>query len=259
MNCQIQTAVPPTVIRIIDTATAANTAIANGTTLGPMREGHRLTVVCEVLDTRPAPLVGWYRAGKLVGATLSTAESTAGEGLFNVRSALDVQLTRLELAATYECRVETPALPHVVRQQLHLDLQVRPTKIQMTGLSPITVQGTIVQVICLVSGARPAANITWYNNTTPLDAGQRLSGVAAPHRSISTKQEVRNDGTFATLSKMVFTASRYENGMTVRCEGENVVMRSEETKSLKQSFRMEVSCKCCRTRCASASGRLYGL
>lgn len=240
----MQTVVPPTVVRIVDTATAATTAIANGTTLGPLREGHRLNVVCEALDTRPAPLVGWYRAGKLVGATLSTEPSPAGQGLFNVRSALAVHLTRLELAATFECRVETPALPHPVHQLLHLDLQVRPTKIQMTGLSPTTVQGTIVQVICLVSGARPAANITWYNNTTPLDAG-RLTGAAAaaPHRSISTKQEVRNDGTFTTLSKMVFTASRYENGMTVRCEGANVVMRSEETKSLKQTFRMEVTCE----------------
>lgn len=217
--------------------------IANDTTLGPLREGHRFAATCEVLATRPSPLVAWYRAGRRVPDSLST-DHDESTGLFSVRSALSVVLSRAELAATYECRIETPAVALPLRQWLHVNLQVRPTKIQMTGIVPHLVQGTIVQVICLVSGARPAANITWYNNTTPLEVGQQPAVGAMAARSISTKQDVRNDGTFTTLSKWVFTATRFENGMTVRCEADNVVMRDEAVKSLKETFRMEVLCEC---------------
>lgn len=251
---------------MIETSAAAGapeTPLANGTTLGPLQEGHRLGLRCEALAARPAPLVGWYRNGKLLAASLSTDTddnddddaSASASGLFNVRSALAVTLSRAELAApTFECRVETPALPAIVAQLVRVDLQVRPTKIQMTGLQPQTVQGTLVQVMCLVSGARPAANITWYNNTTPLEANQSSPTAV---RSISSKQEPRQDGTWSTLSKLVFTATRWENGMTVRCEGANVVTRSSSVgdgdgdgaeellvKPVRQSYRMEVTCKC---------------
>lgn len=217
------------------------TALENGTTLGPLREGQRLAVTCEVLDTRPAPLVSWWRSGRRVAnADGNDADDEPSPGgLFTRRAKLSLVLTRAELAATYECRIETPALAQPLHHLVHVDLQVRPTKLQMTGLTPSTVQGAIVQVMCVVVGARPAANITWYNNTTPLLPGVRTDG----HRSIGTKLDVRNDGTFQTLSKMVFTASRYENGMTVRCEAENVVMREEGAKALKESYRMEVTCK----------------
>jgi len=44
-------------------------------------------------------------------------------GLFNVKSVLSLALTRHELGSFIECRVETPALEHVVSNQLYLDLQ----------------------------------------------------------------------------------------------------------------------------------------
>lgn len=44
----------------------SNNVIQNSTTLGPLREGHRFTTTCEVRGTRPAPTVGWYRAGKIL-------------------------------------------------------------------------------------------------------------------------------------------------------------------------------------------------
>lgn len=42
----------------------SNGVIKNSTTLGPLRENQRFISTCEVHGTRPAPLVGWYRAGK---------------------------------------------------------------------------------------------------------------------------------------------------------------------------------------------------
>ena len=48
-----------------------NNQLKNATTLGPLREGHTLGGTCEVRGSRPAPTVGWYRAGKRLTGTLS--------------------------------------------------------------------------------------------------------------------------------------------------------------------------------------------
>lgn len=48
-------------------------------------------------------------------------------------------------------------------------ISVRPTKISVTGVQHHVVQGTRVTLQCIVQGARPAANVTWYNSTRPVD------------------------------------------------------------------------------------------
>ncbi|CAG2056171.1 unnamed protein product [Timema podura] len=49
--------------------------------------------------------------------------------------------------------------------------QVRPLKLELSGLEHHVVQGTIVVLKCDVIGARPRANITWYNGTKALPEG----------------------------------------------------------------------------------------
>lgn len=91
---------------------------------------------------------------------------------------------------------------------------------------------------CLVTGARPAANVTWYNNTIALDPE-----VDSDKRAISTVTEFRNDGTYETLSKIEFTATRFENGITIRCEADNIVMREDSDKPIHDTMTLEVMCK----------------
>lgn len=57
--------------------------------------------------------------------TMSIDSVTTDEanGLFSVKSQLSLTLTRQELEGYFECRVETPALDNLVRNQLHIDLQ----------------------------------------------------------------------------------------------------------------------------------------
>lgn len=98
----------------------SNAQIPNTTTLGPLREGHRFTSTCEVRNTRPAPLVGWYRADKKLTAAVTQEEQ---DGLFTVKAVLSLMLSRQELDSYLECRVETRALSNVVRNQIHIDLQ----------------------------------------------------------------------------------------------------------------------------------------
>lgn len=101
-----------------------------------------------------------------------------------------------------------------------------------------TVQGTNILLKCLVTGARPAANVTWYNNSIVMVPGEDTA-----KRAITTLTEFRNDGTFETISKLEFTASRFENGITIRCEADNIVMREDSDKPIHDTMTLEVMCK----------------
>lgn len=53
----------------------------------------------------------------------------------------------------------------------------------------------------------------------------------------------KDDGTFETLSQMVFTGTRYENGQNFRCEADNVVIREDIDKPIHDSILLDVRCK----------------
>lgn len=48
---------------------------------------------------------------------------------------------------------------------LLLSVPVAPTGLELTGVKSHVVQGSNVLLTCKVFGARPAANVTWYNGT----------------------------------------------------------------------------------------------
>ncbi|VVD03802.1 unnamed protein product [Leptidea sinapis] len=43
--------------------------------------------------------------------------------------------------------------------------RIPPNKIAISGVGEHVTQGTILTLMCVVSGARPAATIEWYNGT----------------------------------------------------------------------------------------------
>ncbi|XP_077283136.1 nephrin-like [Arctopsyche grandis] len=108
-------------------------------------------------------------------------------------------------------------------------MRVRPTKISLSGVERHAVQGSKVSLECLVQGARPAANLTWYNGSTTIDP-QFVTEIA----------NVQADGTYDTQSSLTFVATRYENGQAFRCEAENIVSREESEKPLHATRLLEI-------------------
>uniref|UniRef100_A0A182IUJ9 Ig-like domain-containing protein n=1 Tax=Anopheles atroparvus TaxID=41427 RepID=A0A182IUJ9_ANOAO len=218
----------PSVITLQD---GNRNSIKNGSHIGPMREGQDLQVVCEVYGARPEPVITWHRQGRAVRDNLVVEEHN---GLYTVKSTMSLTLSRQELGATYNCRVEMKELHLTVENQFHIDLQVRPTKINLSGVEHHTVQGTKVLLQCKVSGARPAANMTWYNSS------KLITEESGDMTSINTKTYLQNDGTFETISQLIFTATRFENGASIRCEADNIVMREDMDRPLHDTLPLEV-------------------
>lgn len=111
-----------------------------------------------------------------------------------------------------------------------------------------------------VLGARPAANITWYNNSIPLQNDQN-TGTEIKERSVNMApatislsfsrflclypvcQDLSGDETYSTFSMLSFVATRFENGVTFRCDADNVVMRDDSDNPLHDSLLLQVMCK----------------
>ncbi|KAG5680757.1 hypothetical protein PVAND_010244 [Polypedilum vanderplanki] len=220
--------VPPSAILVLD---KNETVIRNATIIGPLKEGYRLELTCEVRGARPKPIVGWYRGGRrLLHQTTNIDEER--HDLFDVKSKLSLTLSRQDLGSNLECRVKTTAHNPIISNQIPIDLQVRPTRIHLSGVKSHVVEGSKVLLQCEVEGARPAANISWYNSSKLIDESNQLT-------TISTKTN-QKDGTYETVSQMIFTATRFENNANIRCEADNIVMRNELDKPMHDSLPLEV-------------------
>lgn len=170
----LKVVVPPSAIIMTD---KDGSEIRNGSTIGPLKEGHRLEMSCVVRGARPKPTVGWYRGGKKLTAH-EDSDADIVRGLFTVTSKLILNLSRQELGNTIECRVKTTDDDPIISNQLFIDLEVRPTKIHLSGVKSHVVEGSKVLLQCHVYGARPAANISWYNSSKLIDDSSELTTIS---------------------------------------------------------------------------------
>lgn len=165
-SIDVKVTVPPSAILMLNNN---DEVIQNKTTIGPLREGHKFEAVCEVRGARPQPVIGWYRAGKKLADSETVDE---WNGLYTVKSKLSLKLSRQELGASIECRVENSVSNFIL-----IDLQVRPTRIELIGVKLHAIEGAKVLLECHVYGGRPAANISWFNGTTMITNESKLATI----------------------------------------------------------------------------------
>ncbi|XP_030572924.1 uncharacterized protein LOC115771379 [Drosophila novamexicana] len=226
---ELRVLVPPTEVVILD---AKGDRIENGSIVGPMQERQSLKATCTVKNTRPQPEVGWWRGTKRL-ATYSPTHDL-NDGLYTSTLELDWQLSREDLATDIECRVESAAIKNAIVTKFSVDLQVRPTSIDISGVEHHTVQGNKVVLTCHIHGARPAVNLTWYNTTSV------ISGEENDLTEIRTKAFEKEDGTYHTQSELMFNATRFENDRVFRCEAENIVLQINREKPMASALTLEI-------------------
>ncbi|GFU70462.1 ig-like domain-containing protein [Trichonephila clavipes] len=144
-------------------------------------------------------------------------------------------VTSVPTRSTESVRLHLPRSRHPVvsRETLHIQLAdaVRPASLNVRGPTTPVVAGEMVSLTCTVEGARPAANITWYNR----------SEVIGPQPQ--TTMDLMSDGTYRTASSLVLVASRYDHKGEFFCKGINEVLRKRLEAPLLQATTLEVLCK----------------
>ncbi|ODM99874.1 Cell adhesion molecule 2, partial [Orchesella cincta] len=93
---------------------------------------------------------------------------TEADGTGIGHSQLTVTLGRGDLGAKLECRALSPTLDVPMAAWVEVDVYVRPLTWELTGYNAPVLAGSVVNLLCQVKGARPAANITWFNGTNEL-------------------------------------------------------------------------------------------
>ncbi|XP_012280549.1 hemicentin-1 isoform X2 [Orussus abietinus] len=229
-HISLNVTVQPSFVRVTDEET--NAILSSGTTLGPINEGTEISLNCESGEGKPVPVVEWYSGNRSLEATSRLEINDNGIGTGSSR--LEMQITRDELGATFTCRVGSPALREPLTIDIHLDVNVRPSKMNLTGFAGHAVQETNILLQCVVNGARPAANVTWYNGTTPLGEDRTR------FKMFETEITNESDGTYKTDSRLAFTAKEFDNGKTFSCHAENTVTREEGIKPMKVAQAIEV-------------------
>ncbi|XP_044729273.1 hemicentin-1 [Chrysoperla carnea] len=213
--------------------------LEDGSLLGPYNEYTQVTLECEAIGGKPVPQVSWYNGSRKMNGDYSTVPDGITHGIGNGRSVLRTTLQRGDLLTNYECRVENDALSSPIVKRLTVDVHVRPTDIKLTGVEKHVVKGTNVLLECNVRGARPAANVTWYNGTKPMKEISEINTKQTQNGPITRIIE-KDDGTYETQSRLLFTASRFENGKSITCKADNSVMREERETPMDRTITLEV-------------------
>nr|XP_022900084.1 uncharacterized protein LOC111413372 isoform X2 [Onthophagus taurus] len=188
--------------------------------LGPYNEGTEVVVTCEAIGGRPIPDVKWYNGSREIKSKYTTIDN--GDGTGNGLAKLELLLSRGDLQASFECRVESDALQKPVHKSFSADVNVRPTSLRLYGANDSVVQGTNVKLRCDVFGGKPAAEIRWFNKSAPI----------TNDKLISTEPQVTSDGTYTTRSVLAFQATRWENGNSFHCYADNSVIRDQKESDL---------------------------
>ncbi|XP_043484947.1 hemicentin-1 isoform X4 [Leptopilina heterotoma] len=224
--------VQPVYVRVIDEDTKAT--LETGKVLGPINDGTKISLRCESSEGRPVPIVEWYNGDKLLESesTSQVEENGIGTG----SSLLNLQVTRSELGANLTCKISSSlTLAEPLTIDIRLDVHVAPLTMNIrNNKRGQAIRGSQVLLECSVGAARPAANVTWFNGTTPVkNDSKRLD-------MLETKILESPDGTAETKSYFIFTVTEYDSGIPFSCQAENSVMQKEGTKPLKETTTIEV-------------------
>lgn len=233
---KLQTMVPPE--RAIIFWKDPNQETITNTTFGPNDEGKVFGLTCQANGGKPEPVVKWYKeSGEVVKGVTSTTVREA-EGLFTVKSKLDITLSRSDLRARYNCVVTSPALKEPMVSWLTMDVHVKPERMELDYQEQV-VQGNVVQFICDVFGANPAADVKWYNDSY-LITNESLIQTFPEAMPIITKVIPNTDGTFVTKSELQFKATRWDDAKHFKCYAENSVTRNRNDIGYNKQGRLQV-------------------
>ncbi|KPM06201.1 Immunoglobulin domain containing protein 5, partial [Sarcoptes scabiei] len=257
-----------------------------GRQIGPFEEGSTIVFECSTFVGRPMPELHWFNGSRLLRSKLSTIDLDDNQIEYqsiNTSKAIRRKLiatariiaSRYDLGSKFECRVNwnnsqsdngwNESLKSLdsshLKDWLFLDIKVRPLSIRVESSQNSVMSGEKVQLRCVVDGARPAANITWYNRTEIISSDNFLSDETSKSNalyasesveskaSVSDKthpinitfdSELMTDGTYQTTSVLVFTATRSDHLADFVCEGTSEVLKNRNEVPLLQGITLNV-------------------
>ncbi|XP_023231939.1 titin-like isoform X2 [Centruroides sculpturatus] len=197
--------------------------IEHGTIIGPFQEKSVLSLDCESQGGKPTAKVTWWKDDESLDSDISYTNNSYGSK--DIKSSIDLTLSRDDIGTRLMCRVENEALDKPLESWVEVDLNVKPISLEISGPTEPVQEGDIISLNCTVEGAKPAAEITWYNE----------SNVLIP--SPESETEKMPDNTYRTISELEIEVTKFDHKGIFYCEGSNDLIKEEP---LLESFSIEV-------------------
>ncbi|XP_069943894.1 contactin-2 isoform X3 [Cherax quadricarinatus] len=192
-RCRVDFKVSPTLFALVNLTVyvvpsrlvvldQSNRPVSSGL-LGPLMEGHPLTLQCVATGGRPTPEVTWWRGSVLLSNSSSSSSSSSnsqllspegspgrlsasttptGMGVKQVRAELSIPaLTRDYLHANLTCRASNNNITEPLSTSLNLLLYLWPQTVEIKTTEAPLVAGQQTRLECVAVGGYPAAALVW--------------------------------------------------------------------------------------------------
>ncbi|KAG1714570.1 Hemicentin-1 [Nymphon striatum] len=208
--------------------------------VGPLLEGTEQKFKCQSLGGKPHPEIKWTRDDKLM---LSQPTWDMGpDRTINASNELTMTVARGHIGSELTCNVKHNYTNTEYTFSFRIDVNVAPLWLKLESNYDQTnfVEDDPVEFLCRVTGAKPAAQITWYNGTERM----RIQ----PSSNVTT---IPSDGTYATDSTLKFYASRYDHKNIFSCQATNVAMKQKKQDPMAKSITTKVQYRISKSMSAS--------
>ncbi|XP_076310343.1 protein turtle homolog B-like [Tachypleus tridentatus] len=187
---KLQVVEPPSEVVILDEKNQRLSGI-----IGPYNEGHSLTLTCQSLGGKPRPTVSWLKDNSLLDKDYIFLPDKTVENVLNIP-----KLWRHDLLTNLTCQSSNNNVTVPVSSSVSIDLNLKPEKIKIEPFKvPLAIE-TEVEFMCIATGARPAASISWWLGNRRL-------------------QSTTNSYSGSCL--LTYTPSTEDNGKYFSCKAEN--------------------------------------
>ncbi|XP_038064817.1 hemicentin-2-like [Patiria miniata] len=205
-------------VQVLPTSSSITLFDFNGTMFGPTADvlyGIPLTFVCEVLDTRPAPIIEWYLNETLHNTSYPSdvddenLVNTTATWTFTPNGTRHVQVVKCvarTAASRYPYPSDTVTLS-VFAYPVNITLSDSTGSFLPTGGTAHLVEGLGHQFTCVVPNIDPGASFTW-------TIGQQ-------HITASNNHDTGTIGLTTSTSVATVVPTADDNGLMLRCKASN--------------------------------------
>ncbi|XP_045528218.1 nephrin-like [Pieris brassicae] len=131
--------------------------------LEPYNEGETLELLCEVNGGNPRPRLIWYLENTIIDETFEEEDNGVTSNALTFP-----RLGREHLNARLSCQASNTNLSPPPSKLIILNINLRPLSVQIVKKQEKLSANRSYEVVCIVTGSRPAPNITWWIGSRPL-------------------------------------------------------------------------------------------
>ncbi|XP_054169147.1 hemicentin-1-like [Oppia nitens] len=142
--------------------------------IGPYNEGDELRLICSTSGGKPRPSLSWWRDYSIIDDTFEYNEKDVTTNQLTITS-----LARHHLLSIFTCQAINNNITVPSSTSITLDLNLKPTDVRISQLTPILVSDREATFECNTYGSRPKATLYWIfdgsRHNTPLNGEHQTS------------------------------------------------------------------------------------